>query len=144
LVLIETLVNVPSGVNKHSFFVGTPQCTSLYLETSVLEVRRVGLMFLCSAADIYVVANEEGEQFALKLHRLGRTSFRKLKEKRDYHRHRRNTSWIYLSRLSAMKEYAYMKVSDGEGGRGGGRGGRRGGEGGGREGEGGRWIGPTH
>ena len=43
-------------------------------------------------------------------HRLGRTSFRKLKEKRDYHRHRQNTSWIYLSRLSAMKEYAYMKV----------------------------------
>ena len=42
--------------------------------------------------------------------RLGRTSFRKLKEKRDYHRHRHNTSWIYLSRLSAMKEYAYMKV----------------------------------
>lgn len=63
--------------------------------------------------DIYVVANEQGKQFALKLHRLGRTSFRKLKEKRDYHRHRKNTSWIYLSRLSAMKEYAYMKVRNG-------------------------------
>ena len=43
--------------------------------------------------------------------RLGRTSFRRLKEKRDYHRHRHATSWIYLSRLAAMKEYAYMKVS---------------------------------
>ena len=42
--------------------------------------------------------------------RLGRTSFRKLKEKRDYHRHRHATSWIYLSRLAAMKEFAYMKV----------------------------------
>lgn len=56
------------------------------------------------------MANDKGEQFAIKLHRLGRTSFRKLKEKRDYHCHRKNTSWIYLSRLSAMKEFAYMKV----------------------------------
>ena len=43
-------------------------------------------------------------------HRLGRTSFRKLKEKRDYHCHRNNASWLYLSRLAAMKEFAYMKV----------------------------------
>ena len=60
--------------------------------------------------DIYIVANEEGQQFALKLHRLGRTSFRNLKNKRDYHKHRHNMSWLYLSRLSAMKEFAYMKV----------------------------------
>ncbi len=61
-------------------------------------------------SDIYIVANAEGEQFALKLHRLGRTSFRNLKNKRDYHKHRHNMSWLYLSRLSAMKEFAYMKV----------------------------------
>ena len=42
--------------------------------------------------------------------RLGRTSFRKLKEKRDYVKHRKSVSWIYLSRLAAVKEYAYMKV----------------------------------
>lgn len=42
--------------------------------------------------------------------RLGRTSFRKLKEKRDYLGHRHSASWIYLSRLAAMKEFAYMKV----------------------------------
>ena len=41
---------------------------------------------------------------------LGRTSFRKLKEKRDYHGHRHKTSWIYLSRLAAMKEFAYIKA----------------------------------
>jgi RIO kinase 2 len=46
----------------------------------------------------------------MKLHRLGRTSFRKLKEKRDYHKHRQSTSWLYLSRLAAMKEFAYMKA----------------------------------
>uniref|UniRef100_A0AAY4BE38 Serine/threonine-protein kinase RIO2 n=1 Tax=Denticeps clupeoides TaxID=299321 RepID=A0AAY4BE38_9TELE len=61
-------------------------------------------------SDIYIVANNEGEQFALKLHRLGRTSFRNLKNKRDYHKHRHRMSWLYLSRLSAMKEYAYMKA----------------------------------
>lgn len=61
-------------------------------------------------SDIYIVANAEGEQFALKLHRLGRTSFRNLKNKRDYHKHRNKISWLYLSRLSAMKEYAYMKA----------------------------------
>lgn len=60
--------------------------------------------------DIYIVANPNGEQYALKLHRLGRTSFRNLKNKRDYHKHRKNMSWLYLSRLSAMKEFAYMKV----------------------------------
>lgn len=62
--------------------------------------------------DIYIVASPNGEQYALKLHRLGRTSFRNLKNKRDYHKHRKNMSWLYLSRLSAMKEFAYMKVMD--------------------------------
>ncbi|KAM3845734.1 serine/threonine-protein kinase RIO2 isoform 2-T2 [Vipera latastei] len=61
-------------------------------------------------SDIYIVANEKEEQFALKLHRLGRTSFRNLKNKRDYHKHRHKMSWLYLSRLAAMKEFTYMKV----------------------------------
>ncbi|XP_059825434.1 serine/threonine-protein kinase RIO2 [Hypanus sabinus] len=61
-------------------------------------------------SDIYIVANEEEQQLALKLHRLGRTSFRNLKNKRDYHKHRQKMSWLYLSRLAAMKEYAYMKA----------------------------------
>lgn len=61
-------------------------------------------------SDIYIVASPEGDQYALKLHRLGRTSFRNLKNKRDYHKHRKNMSWLYLSRLSAMKEFAYMKA----------------------------------
>lgn len=61
-------------------------------------------------SDIYIVASPNGDQYALKLHRLGRTSFRNLKNKRDYHKHRKNMSWLYLSRLSAMKEFAYMKA----------------------------------
>lgn len=45
---------------------------------------------------------------AMKLHRLGRTSFRAVKAKRDYMAHRKAASWIYLSRLAAVKEYAFM------------------------------------
>lgn len=83
--------------------------------------------------DIYIVADENGKEYALKIHRydspsflppslsfsfsstfifysLGRTSFRKVKEKRDYHHHRQSISWLYLSRLAAHKEYSFMKV----------------------------------
>uniref|UniRef100_F7BPD5 non-specific serine/threonine protein kinase n=1 Tax=Equus caballus TaxID=9796 RepID=F7BPD5_HORSE len=86
-----------------------------YLALKTLSSRQVvesvgNQMGVGKESDIYIVANEEGQQFALKLHRLGRTSFRNLKNKRDYHKHRRNMSWLYLSRLSAMKEFAYMKA----------------------------------
>ncbi|XP_072520717.1 serine/threonine-protein kinase RIO2 [Salminus brasiliensis] len=86
-----------------------------YLALKTLSSRDVVLsvgnqMGVGKESDIYIVANAEGEQFALKLHRLGRTSFRNLKNKRDYHKHRHKVSWLYLSRLSAMKEYAYMKA----------------------------------
>ena len=41
---------------------------------------------------------------------LGRTCFRQLKTKRDYLKHRQSSNWLYLSRLAAMKEFAFMKV----------------------------------
>jgi RIO kinase 2 len=59
-------------------------------------------------SNVYTVSNEEGETLCLKLHRLGRICFRNLKEKRDYHKHRNKASWLYLSRISATKEFAYM------------------------------------
>lgn len=46
----------------------------------------------------------------MKLHRLGRISFRAVKSKRDYLKHRSSYNWLYLSRLAALKEYAFMKV----------------------------------
>ncbi|EDQ85509.1 uncharacterized protein MONBRDRAFT_38815 [Monosiga brevicollis MX1] len=61
-------------------------------------------------SDIYIVCDADENQMALKIHRLGRTSFRAIKSKRDYHRNRTYASWITLSRLSAAKEFAYMKV----------------------------------
>ncbi len=61
-------------------------------------------------ADIYLVSNEEQEALCCKIHRLGRTSFRNIKAQRDYLLHRKSASWLYLSRLSAVKEYAFMRV----------------------------------
>lgn len=61
-------------------------------------------------SDIYIVANDEGNEMVLKLHRLGRISFRNIKQKRDYLGKRKSASWMYMSRLAAQKEYAFMKV----------------------------------
>ncbi|XP_071887937.1 serine/threonine-protein kinase RIO2-like [Anas platyrhynchos] len=85
-----------------------------YLALRTLSSRQVissvgNQMGVGKESDIYIVANEDEQQFAMKLHRLGRTSFRSLKNKRDYHKHRHKMSWLYLSRLAAMKEFAYMK-----------------------------------
>ncbi|XP_048359184.1 serine/threonine-protein kinase RIO2 isoform X2 [Sphaerodactylus townsendi] len=78
-----------------------------YLALKTLSSRQV----ICSVGNQMGVGKEsEEEQRALKLHRLGRTSFRNLKNKRDYHKHRHKMSWLYLSRLAAMKEFAYMKA----------------------------------
>ena len=43
--------------------------------------------------------------------RLGRISFRAIKEKRDYLGKRKSASWMYMSRLAAQKEWAFMKVA---------------------------------
>ncbi|CAI2174194.1 19139_t:CDS:10 [Funneliformis geosporum] len=61
-------------------------------------------------SDIYIVADESENQLVLKVHRLGRVSFRAIKSKRDYLQKRKSASWMYMSRLAAMKEYAFMKV----------------------------------
>ncbi|KAM1068403.1 hypothetical protein ACFX2A_000378 [Malus domestica] len=61
-------------------------------------------------SDIFEVATEDGTVMAMKLHRLGRVSFRAVKSKRDYLKHRSSYSWLYLSRLAALKEFAFMKA----------------------------------
>ncbi|KAI5920189.1 RIO1-domain-containing protein [Camillea tinctor] len=59
-------------------------------------------------SDITVVADDQGQQKVLKIHRLGRVSFRTVKANRDYLRRRQGGSWMYLSRLAAEREYAFM------------------------------------
>ncbi|XP_065354500.1 uncharacterized protein RIOK2 [Calliphora vicina] len=61
-------------------------------------------------SNIYVVADEDENPICLKLHRLGRTCFRNIKSKRDYHGRRHKASWLYLSRISATREFAYMSA----------------------------------
>lgn len=59
-------------------------------------------------SDIHAVADSTGLQLALKIHRLGRISFRSVKTNRDYLRHRSAASWLYMSRLAALKEFAFL------------------------------------
>ncbi|KAH7275466.1 RIO1 family-domain-containing protein [Fusarium solani] len=66
-------------------------------------------------SDIMVVVDETGTQRVLKIHRLGRISFRTVKSNRDYLKNRQSGSWMYLSRLAAMKEFAFMKALREEG-----------------------------
>ncbi|EMR08961.1 hypothetical protein PNEG_02740 [Pneumocystis murina B123] len=61
-------------------------------------------------SDVYVVSDKTGKQMVLKIHRLGRISFRSVKLKRDYLKNRKSASWMYMSRLAAKKEYTVMKV----------------------------------
>jgi len=61
-------------------------------------------------SDIYITASPDNRPLVLKLHRLGRISFRTVKSNRDYLRNRQTGSWMYLSRLAAQKEHAFMKV----------------------------------
>ncbi|PIA48504.1 hypothetical protein AQUCO_01400824v1 [Aquilegia coerulea] len=64
---------------------------------------------------IFEVGTEDGTILAIKLHRLGKTSFRAVKSKRDYVENRTHFNWLYLSRLAAKKEYAFMKKLGEEG-----------------------------
>lgn len=61
-------------------------------------------------SDIYLSESPEGETMVIKLARLGRTSFRTVKANRDYLKGRSNYSWLYLSRIASLKEFAFMKA----------------------------------
>lgn len=50
------------------------------------------------------------EVFIVKIERLGRTSFRTVKTNRDYQGNRKHISWMYLSKLAAEKEWAFLQA----------------------------------
>lgn len=60
-------------------------------------------------SDIYIVADPNGHERVLKIHRLGRVSFRTVKQNREYMGNRKSASWMYLSRLSAAREYQVLQ-----------------------------------
>ncbi|KAI0982584.1 hypothetical protein GJ496_007569 [Pomphorhynchus laevis] len=59
---------------------------------------------------VYEAYDSNGQILVLKIHRLGQTCFRSLKRNRDYLAKRHAASWLYMSRLSAVKEFAHQKV----------------------------------
>lgn len=60
-------------------------------------------VFICESPD-------QQTQYAIKFHRLGRVCFRKVSEKRDFYTKSRNkTSWLYLSRKAAQREFEFLR-----------------------------------
>ena len=57
----------------------------------------------------------KGEPVVIKFARLGRTSFRTIKNNRDYLKNRCAQSWLYMSRIASLKEFAFMKALHGRG-----------------------------
>ncbi len=61
-------------------------------------------------SDIFEALDAENNEVVIKIHRLGRTSFRAVRKTRDYMLNKSKASWLYMSRLAAVKEYTFMKA----------------------------------
>lgn len=61
-------------------------------------------------SDIFVCQDHQGTNMILKLARLGRQSFKTIKNNRDYLQGRTQFNWLYLSRLATTKEFTYMQA----------------------------------
>jgi len=61
-------------------------------------------------SDVYDALTPDGRKVAVKLHRLGRTSFRQTRRLRGYVADRRHISWLYQSRLAAENEFEALKL----------------------------------
>lgn len=88
---------------------------SLHSYSSKKQIYSVGSRVgVGKESDIMMVADHKGTQKVLKIHRLGRISFRTVKTNRDYLKKKGNQgqggTWMYLSKLAAMKEYAFMQA----------------------------------
>lgn len=77
-------------------------------------IKKVGLKIgMGKESDIYICStdNEERPTVIIKFARLGRTSFRSVKNNRDYLKKNQGVhSWLYMSRIASLKEYAFMKA----------------------------------
>lgn len=62
-------------------------------------------------SDVYDALTPDGRQVALKFHRLGRTSFKKTKLKRDYTvKYSYTPDWHHQSSIAAKKEFVALKL----------------------------------
>ncbi len=60
-------------------------------------------------SDVFEAVTPDDVKVAVKFHRLGRTSFRDTRRKREYVADRRHISWLYQSRLAAEAEYSALR-----------------------------------
>jgi len=61
-------------------------------------------------SDVYSCMDDEENIYALKIYRMGRTSFKNIKKYRDLIGERGHLSWLYVNRLAAKKEYEALKT----------------------------------
>ena len=60
-------------------------------------------------SDVYSCMDDDEHIYALKVYRIGRTSFKNIKRMRSFLGERSHFSWLYANRLAARKEYRALK-----------------------------------
>lgn len=61
-------------------------------------------------SDVYSCMDDDENIFALKIYRMGRTSFKNIKKLRSFiGSKRKHLSWLYVNRLAAKKEFEALK-----------------------------------
>ena len=56
-------------------------------------------------SDVYGCMDDNKNIYALKIYRIGRTSFKNIKKLRSFQGDRKHISWLYVNRLAARKEF---------------------------------------
>ncbi|MFX1407210.1 MAG: RIO1 family regulatory kinase/ATPase [Promethearchaeota archaeon] len=60
-------------------------------------------------SDVYSCMDDNQNIYALKIYRIGRTSFKNIKRLRSFVGERTHLSWLYVNRLAAKKEFNALK-----------------------------------
>jgi RIO kinase 2 len=60
-------------------------------------------------SDVYSCMDDNENILALKIYRMGRTSFKNIKKFRSFVGERSHLSWLYINRLAAKKEFNALK-----------------------------------
>ncbi len=61
-------------------------------------------------SDVYSCIDDEGNIYALKIYRIGRTSFKNVKLYRNLLGERAHFNWLHVNRLAAKKEYGNLEI----------------------------------
>lgn len=61
-------------------------------------------------SDIYLCRTSDNKLVIMKLSRLGRTSFRTVKNNRDYLGNRTHYNWLLMQKIATEKEFKYLKA----------------------------------